>query len=408
MTQFETIRQLIESRPRGYSLAQALYRSPEAYAFDVEAILSRTWLMAGMACELPKAGSYLAMAVGSAQVILVRDRDGEVRGFHNSCRHRGSMLCDPGSGHAPRLVCPYHRWTYNLDGSLLAAARMPDDFNKAEFGLRPIQVKTVAGAIFLCVSEDAPDFTEFGAQFERYAKAMRFDQLKLAATDLMVERANWKLAVENGRECYHCPTGHPELAKSFPIDVAGNYRLGEKAHEREMLARLEAAGLPHEAIEGPWWQLARIALNEGVTSISMDGEPVCRKQIIETPHGTIGSLRWSLEPHLFAHAVADHVFTFSCLPAGPEETHVTSKWYVHKDAVEGVDYDPVSMKELWVKTNLQDRTLTENNHRGVMSTGYTPGPYSPDAESLVIRSIDWYCDRARDYFARRPILRTTL
>jgi glycine betaine catabolism A len=93
------------------------------------------------------------------------------------------------------------------------------------------------------------------------------------------------------------------------------------------------------------------------------------------------------------------VFMFSALPIGPTETHVVSKWLVHKDAVEGVDYDIDSLTELWTRTNIQDKELAENNQAGVNSRGYTPGPYSPDAEMLALRFVDWYCDKARAYIA---------
>ena len=131
----------------------------------------------------------------------------------------------------------------------------------------------------------------------------------------------------------------------------------------------------------------------------MDGEPVCAKPLTHLNDGDVGSLRWALDPHMFAHATGDHVFVFTCTPVGPRETHVYSRWYVHKDAQEGTDYNLTSLKELWLKTNLQDKELAENNHRGVLSPGYRPGPYSLEAEALAVRFTDWYCDLAQDYVA---------
>jgi glycine betaine catabolism A len=115
--------------------------------------------------------------------------------------------------------------------------------------------------------------------------------------------------------------------------------------------------------------------------------------------GDIGSMRFALDPHCFVHCTSDGVFFFSAMPVGPNETHVTSKWYVHKDAVEGVDYDIPTLIELWTETNLEDKRLAENNQVGVNSLGYTPGPYSQEAEMLAQRFTDWYCDNARDYIA---------
>jgi len=389
-------RQLAQRRP-GHSLPQALYTDTRAFDFDLAAIYARSWLMAGMECELPTPGSYLALTIGEWPVIVVRDKAGEIRAFHNSCRHRGSILCQPGHGAAPKLVCPYHRWTYDLDGSLFAAGRMTDGFDKTAYGLTPIHLRRVAGALFICLADDPPEFESFGQAFSTYAGPLNFADLKLAATDTLVEEANWKLVMENARECYHCPTGHPELATSFPVHMVRHFDTARNPEAEAFAARMNELGLPHEAIEGSWWQVARFALNPGSTTISMDGKPVCARPLTALNGGNVGSLRWAIDPHLFAHATGDHVFVFSCMPVGPRETHVFSRWYVHKDAVEGTDYRLPELKELWLKTNAQDKELAENNHRGVLSPGYVPGPYSVDAEALVARFTDWYCDRARNY-----------
>ena len=390
---------LLNQRAPGHGLPQAFYTSDAAFDFDQQAIFGQSWLMAGMECELPKPGSYMAMMVGKWPVVITRDSSGRINAFHNSCRHRGSILCQPGHGAAPKLVCPYHRWTYNLDGSLFAATRMPADFDKSAHGLNPIAIELVAGAIFICLSDTPPPFDDFAAKFAEYAGPLNFGDLKLAATDLMIEQANWKLVMDNARECCHCPTGHPELATSFPVVFNGLFDAAEDARTLAFARQMDALGLPHAAQQGDWWQISRFALNEGAKTISMDGQHLVKKLLMEENGGNVGSLRWAIDPHLFAHATADQVFTCSFLPVSAHETHAFSKWFVHKDAVEGVDYDLPSLKELWVKTNLQDRELAENNQRGVNSPGYQPGPYSPDAESLALRFTDWYCDKSRAYVA---------
>jgi Rieske 2Fe-2S family protein len=381
----------------GHALPQALYLDQRAFDFDMMAIYGRSWLMAGLECDLPAAGSYLALTVGQWPVLIIRDRAGEIRAFHNTCRHRGSILCQPGHGSAPKLVCPYHRWTYDLDGSLFAAGRMAPDFVKADHGLRPVALRRVAGALFICLADDPPPFEDFAAAFAAYAGPLNFADLKLAGTDILVEQANWKLVMENARECYHCPTGHPELGQSFPVHMFGHFDPARNPGSETFAAQMDAIDLPHAAIEGSWWQLARFALNPGSSTISMDGQPICTRPLTGLNGGNVGSMRWAIDPHLFAHATGDHVFVFSCMPVGPRETHVFSRWYVHKDAAEGIDYKVPELTELWLKTNAQDKEFAENNQRGVMSPGYVPGPYSPEAEALVVRFSDWYCDRSRDY-----------
>ena len=385
------------TRRAGHSLPQALYNDPQVFDFDMDAIYATSWLMAGFECELPKSGSYVAMMIGKWPVIISRDRNGDIRAFHNSCRHRGSMLCPPGSGTAPKLVCPYHRWTYDLDGSLFAAGRMPDDFDKSLHGLKPIAFENVAGALFICLSDNPPAFDDFRDRLTTYAEPHHFRDAKVAFQSTLVEHANWKLVMENARECYHCGTGHPELARTFPVGMSKHFDAGEDAIASQFARTMAEHALSVDAIEGDWWQTARFALNKDCVSISMDGKHIVKKLMCDINGGDVGSMRWAVDPHCFAHATGDHVFMFSAMPVGPNETHVVGKWLVHKDAVEGVDYDVDKLTELWTRTNLQDKELAENNQQGINSLGYTPGPYSQEAEMLAQRFVDWYCDKAHAY-----------
>lgn len=384
-------------RRAGHSLPQGLYIDSRAYDFDMAAIYGQSWLMAGFECELPKPGSYMSMMVGKWPILITRDRKGDIRAFHNSCRHRGSVVCQPGNGSAARLICPYHRWTYDLDGSLLAAGRMPSAFDKGAHSLKPVAIECIAGAILICLAETPPPIDDFRDAFAAYIAPHNLKDAKLAASAVLVEYANWKLVMENARECYHCATGHPELSKTFPVGMSKHFDLGEDARNAAFAERMEHLHLPHQPLEGHWWQVARFALNEGCLSISPDGKHLSKKLMCDADGGDLGSMRWAIDPHIFAHATADHTFMFSCMPVGPSETHVYSKWLVHKDAVEGVDYHLDELTDLWTRTNLQDKELAENNQRGVTSLGYTPGPYSDDAEMLVQRFTDWYCDTARTY-----------
>ncbi len=396
----ERISALFKQRRAGHSLPQDLYTQTDIFDFDMAAIYGRSWLMAGMACELPNAGSYISLMVGKWPILITRDKEGVIRAFHNSCRHRGSMICPLGSGTAPKLVCPYHRWTYDLDGSLFAATRMPDNFEKSDHGLKSVALENVDGALFICLADNPPAFDEFKAKLEKYAAPHHFKDTKLAFQSVLVENANWKLVMENARECYHCAASHPALAKTFPVGMSRHFDSGHDAHAQAFEAAMDAHGLLHMPQEGHWWQVARFALNQDCVSISANGKHLSKKLMCDANGGDIGSMRWALDPHCFAHATADHIFMFSAMPVGPNETHVYSKWYVHKDAVEGADYDVDSLTDLWTKTNLEDKALAENNQMGVNSPGYTPGPYSQEAEMLAQRFTDWYCDKARDYIAR--------
>jgi Rieske 2Fe-2S family protein len=395
-----TIAAALDARVAGHSLPQALYIGEAAYAFDLDAIFARSWLFAGFATEVREAGDYIALNIGQWPLLIVRGRDGEVRAFHNSCRHRGSLLCKAGTGRVARLTCPYHRWTYGLDGALLAAGRMGDAFDKTQYGLARVRLETVAGAMFVCLADEPLPFDTLRRDLTPLLAPHRLDRAKVAFHSTLVEYANWKLVMENARECYHCATGHPELSRTFPVGASAHFDLeGDTTALFE--ARMAGLGLPVGPAEEDWWQAIRFPLNPDQKSMTIDGELSVRKLMCEAGSGDIGSLRWAVEPNSFCHSTGDYTFSFSAMPVGPSETHVVSKWLVHEDAVEGVDYDVATLADLWTRTNLQDKELAENNEAGVRSPGYRPGPYSADAESLTIRFVDWYCATAQRYLDSR-------
>jgi Rieske 2Fe-2S family protein len=405
MVDLTAIARLLDERKPGHSLPQGLYNSQDAFDFDMRAIFGRSWLMVGFEIELPRAGSWMAVDVGPWPVVVTRDRKGDLHGFHNSCRHRGARICKPGKGAAHRLVCPYHRWTYEMSGELVQASRMPASFEPADHGLGPIHVASVGGVLYVCLADDPPDIAPFKTALEPLLAPHRLGEAKLAFESTLVERGNWKLVMENARECYHCATSHPELARSFPTSATKHFDYGADGRQEAFAARLARAGLGVGPAEGDWWQAMRFILNDGFRSMTMDGDFGVAKLMCDIEGGDIGSLRWSIEPHAFAHATADQLLMFQAMPLGPNESVVTAKWLVHKDAVEGVDYQVDQLTDLWTRTNLQDRDLVENNQAGVNSPGYTPGPYSPEAEALAIRFVDWYCAAALDYLDGQGVAR---
>lgn len=401
MGHYNEIGTLLAERVAGHSLPQGLYNDETAFRFDLEAIFARSWLAVGAECEVPEPGARLAISIGEWPILIVRGRDDRLRAFHNSCRHRGARLCADGRGQSNRLTCPYHGWSYDSDGALFYARRMPDDFDPAAHGLSPIALETVAGTIYICLSDTPPDFAPFRDQFTPLLAPHNLARAKLAHEEVLIEKANWKLVMENARECYHCPTAHPELTVSFPINVSHYFDYGPASPMAQFSARMEQAGLPVGPVGGEWWQATRFPLNEGCRSFTLDGAPAVSKLMCDAGAGDIGSMRWALEPNMFAHAHGDYAFLFTAWPIGPRETKVIGKWFVHQDAREGRDYDLERLTALWHITNQQDRDLAENNQQGVNARGYQPGPYSPMAEALVIRFADWYCTQAAHYLAEQ-------
>ena len=397
MTDLDAIARLFAARSPGHALPQGLYLGRDAFEFDLAAIFARRWLMVGFEAELPRPGAWMSVQVGPWPVLITRDREGALHAFHNSCRHRGARLCAPGKGVSARLVCPYHRWTYELSGELVHAARMPDTFDLSGYGLVPAHVAGVGGVLFVCLAETPPDIGPLRGALEPLLAPHDLRHAHLAAETTLLEKANWKLVMDNARECYHCPGSHPELSRSFPTGASAHFDYGDDRRQERFEARMAAAGLGVGPVEGDGWQAMRFVLNDGFESMTMDGGFAVDRLMCAAEGGDIGSLRWAIEPHAFAHATADQVFMFSAMPVGPRETLVTAKWLVHADAVEGVDYRREDLIDLWTRTNLQDLELVENNQIGVESLGYRPGPYSPDAEALAMRFTDWYCRAAGEY-----------
>lgn len=391
------IRQLLEHIRPGHSLPQPFYCDHDVHEFDLDAIFYRSWIMVGFEVQLPQAGSFLATQVGRSPIVIIRNPSGGVSAFHNVCRHRGAQICATGSGRSHRLVCPYHQWSYGLDGKLLSARGAASDFDVSAHALTPVRVEIAAGCIYVSLGDDAPDFAPFRRALEPALRPHNLHAIKLAHSVEYLEQANWKLVMENARECHHCAARHPEFISTFPRAVIEDEPLLANDEASISTRALRGLGVDTDEILTDWWQLGRYPFKPGFRTFSLDGAPLVRKPLSELNEGYLGTLRWAIEPNNFCHATSDSVFTFNANPTGPQSTLVTARWFVHEDAVEGEDYEPERLSLLWHTTNLQDRDLAENNQRGVNGAGYIPGRYCPHSESYVLRFIDWYRSEAARY-----------
>ncbi|WP_127904360.1 aromatic ring-hydroxylating oxygenase subunit alpha [Solirhodobacter olei] len=393
---------LLATRVPNHALPRGFYNDADIFADDLREIWYREWLFAIPACEVPTAGSFVTMQVGDYAVLIVRGADGKIRAFHNSCRHRGSRVCSAAKGNSPKLVCPYHQWTYELDGRLLYARDMGPDFKPSEHGLKSIACEDAGGMVFICLADDPPPFASFLETAQQYLGPQRLQDAKIAFESTIVESGNWKLVLENNRECYHCAGSHPELCRTYPdrpgftsMDETGAIEPAVAAHWE----KCEAAGMPSKFVIAPsqQWRFARIPLLGAGESYTMDGKAaVAAKRLSIAPFANAGSLLFFHFPNSWNHFLADHSVVFRVLPISPTETQVTTKWLVHKDAVEGVDYDLANLTRVWVATNDQDRQVVEENQRGINSPAFVPGPYSELQEDGVIQFVDWYCRTMRE------------
>lgn len=387
---------LLTGRDPNFSLEQKFYTDPEYHKLDLENIFYKDWLFVGHDCELPKTGSYMTVQIGAYPVVIVRDAQGGIRAFHNSCRHRGSRICAAEKGTAAKLVCPYHQWTYELDGRLLFARQVGPDFKPAEYGLKPVHCETVAGYIYVCVADEAPDFGAFRNLVEPFLAPHNIKDAKVAFESSIIEKGNWKLVWENNRECYHCAANHPELCRTYPEapSATGVQGVMEDPEINQLWKNCASVGLPAEfnMSEDGRYRITRIPLLRDAVSYTMSGKAAVKKPLSDQVAGNtnIGAMLLFNYPSTWNHLMADHAISFRVLPISAEETLVTTKWLVHKDAVEGVDYDLDELTHVWIQTNDQDRQIVEENAVGIRSPAYQPGPYSVEHEGGVMQFLEWY------------------
>jgi Rieske 2Fe-2S family protein len=387
---------LLREHSRLTSLPYGCYGTAAQYRLDLEHLWYREWLFAGHDCELSSPGDTLTLQVGDYPLLIVRDRNGLLRAFHNVCRHRGSRLCAEVHGHAPRLTCPYHGWTYRLDGTLAAAPHMGEGFDPGGYSLRSVHCESLAGFIFICVATEPPDFAPLRRQAEAYLAPHALRDAKVACESTIIENADWKLVLENNRECYHCGANHPELLRSFPNQPTLTGKPGGTHGTRveRFWDDCEARGLPGRYLLSGNLQtrVMRLPLNSGACSLTLTGRAAVARPLAQQLTGAdLGSLLFYHFPSTWNHVLADHAVTFRVLPLSPTTTQLTTKWLVHRDAVEGVDYDPATLTEVWRATNAEDQRVCEENQRGTLSPAYVPGPLSSVEEQGVRQFLDWYC-----------------
>ncbi len=405
------LKQLISERQAGYCLAAPFYTDEQIFEADVEHIFGKHWIFVGVDPQLPEAGDYITVDVGKRSVLIVRDDDEQLQAYYNVCRHRGSRLCKEHQGSVGNLVCPYHQWTYNLNGQLIAAEHMGADFDRSGHSLKKVHVRSLEGLIFICLAEEAPqDFDEVMAKLQPYMAPHRLAKAKVAAQIDIIEEGNWKLTMENNRECYHCVGNHPELTVSMyeygfgyqpnPSNmksIEAFYEVMKSAHQK-----WEAMGLPSAELDElddrvSGFRTVRLPLDGSGQSETLDTKVACRKLMGGFSEPALGGLSFWTQPNSWHHFMSDHVVSFSVLPLGPQKTLLRTIWCVDQDAQEGVDYDVERLTAVWRATNKQDGRLVEETQAGVNNPAYQPGPYSPYTEELTDKFCNWYIQRMAEH-----------
>ncbi len=392
----------------GTTIPSEYYYEVEHYKKDERYIGDHFWLLADHVGRIPEPGDFFVFKYGLGEsVIVVRDESGDIRAFNNVCRHRGSRLCrhdeDPRpsderlsvrqlgeSGNAQVFRCPYHAWLYDLDGSLIDAYNVPDDFDMAANGLIPCHVRVEQGHIFLNFSgaEKPPEFGgDFGYSLAEVGDSYHMAELKVASRQSYAINANWKLAIENFLECYHCGPSHKSLVTTHNWD----YTLTSSQKKRQTKKIGAQLGTEPGEAQGMGSGVVPFdgELNPGFVTGSLDGKPVA--PLLPGISGWTHKTRIATTGYSTGYwqAYDDHVAVARFTPRGPEFTDCEIFWLVHPDAVEGKDYVAKNLMALWDITIREDIWIVENNHLGVKSGAYGPGRYSKN-EGEPSDFIAWY------------------
>lgn len=407
-----TISQLLASRKPGHALPAGLYTRQDVFEADMKVFFQHHWILVGVECDVPEPGDATVLDIGNSSIVIVRGDDQQIRAFHNVCRHRGARMLDPGTHVVSKIVCPYHQWTYEPEGALIHAPHMGVDFDKGCRNLKPVALRSVGGLLYVSLSANPPKDIDV-LQEKMAARLAPYDlpNTKIAHQVDIIEKGNWKLTMENNRECYHCAGTHPELCVSF-IDLDFGFDPATMSPEaREAAARHVA---DREAREARWeaeghssrtilhtspdvetnFRSQRLGIAGGGESHTPDATAASRKLLGTIPRNDLGDV------HLWAqngwnHFMGDHIVTAFIIPLSADETLVRTKWLVRKDAVEGVDYDLDKLTSVWIATTGQDADLVARSHAGAKDAAYEPGPYSKFTESHLEDLAHWYVTRMK-------------
>lgn len=342
------------------TLPGRFFTDHDIFHAEEERIFRQRWLCAGRETLLPQPGAYFVRNIGTESVLFVRDRAGAVRAFHNVCRHRGTRLCEEEQGQFTSTIrCPYHAWTYALDGRLLGASSMESatDFDRDDYPLHPVPLTVWEGFLFICLAaEPVPFETAYAPLIGKFSPYNMPALQTIRRIDYDV-RANWKLIFENYSECYHCSPVHPLLVKRTPSDSGEN-----------------------DLIEGPFLG-GYMTVSPGSDSLTESGK-TCSLPVGDIPEDDLRRVYYySLFPNMLLSLHPDYVMVHTLWPISPEQTRIECEWLFHPNAAAAPGFAPDDGVRFWDRTNREDWHMCERSQLGVASSAYTPGPYSP-RESL--------------------------
>ncbi|MFM7129563.1 MAG: aromatic ring-hydroxylating oxygenase subunit alpha [bacterium] len=306
--------------------------------------------------ELPNTGSFLVRKVAGDEILLTRGSDQSVKAFFNVCRHRGTALVQSAKGTAAKcqMACPYHAWTYDCSGKLLAAPGMKEvtGFQADDWGLTPVACKSWGGFVFVNTDRKAGPLANYLADFPSKFANWQVDQLHSAAEIEYDVAANWKLILQNYSECLHCPSVHPALARLSPPTSGAN-------------------DPPNSCYLG-----GKMSLNDGIQTMTFSGSS--HRPNLPALHSDQSRhvYYYILLPNLMVSFHPDYVMTHRLEPVAFNRTRIICQWLFQPSTIAMPGFDPADAVGFWDLTNRQDWQMCELTQKGMSSRGYSPGPYS--------------------------------
>lgn len=335
---------------------------PSVLAWELGHFFEGSWVCVGREEDAEAPGHMFTAEVGRESVIIVRDTDGSIRGFFNVCQHRGTRLVTEGAHSAAGpIVCPYHSWTYDLDGRLRTAQHTKETpgFDRADLGLSPVATDVLDGWVFVNVSGAARSLRSYLGNFPERLERFGCSELRRGGRRQYEADANWKILCENYQECYHCPTIHPELTRITPYTSGGH---DEESH-------------------GPWLG-GPMNLMDGCSTMSLSGvtERPPIPGLSEQDHRRV--FYYSVLPNLWVSLHPDYVMTHTVWPLESGRTRVVCEWLFHPDAMRSGDFDPSDAIGFWDLVNRQDWEACRRVQLGIGSRGFRGGRFT-DLEGTI-------------------------
>ena len=362
------------------TLPGRLFSDAAVYDQEVDRLFRRSWVCLGREDEFEGPGSFRTYEIGGSGIVVLRTSAGELRGYHNVCRHRGTRLLEePAGSGLKRILCPYHAWSYDLDGRVVGTPHMgeAEQFDRAEFHLYSIAVDAWRGFVFANLDPKPTPLLESLGGLPDQLRHFPLERLRRTHRVEYDIHANWKLIIQNANECYHCPGVHPQLVKITP------YRSGEE-------------NLRDGPVFGGWMEIV-----DGATTLTPDGTTKRRvfPELTETERRRV--FYYVLYPLSFLSLMPDYVTVDRFEPRGPNETHLTFDVYVDRDETGRAD----DAMGFWETTNRQDWHICELAHLGSKTAAYRSGRYSSEEE--VVHLVDQYYVRRMGWTARpaKPVRR---